>query len=269
MSHSEVLETSEDGRYRVRLILDEDAGEPYDDGASPLMRLDRTGSGVRAEHVMATGRPLDADAQVEAAVQHWGVTPADGNWRLVETYLRAFFGVTKIETWHSGSYWYVTYDPAAWREWAGAPEGSANMDEYRAWCEGDVWSWVTEKLVHWTTDDGAVSASFKDEWEHLDSCSGYYGGDYAEKTAREELAGLVISDRLEALRTVLRAETISYGELAELQSLAAHITPGDTELLEAAGVPEHPETDLTPERIAAAAADMQQIPRNLDQDREA
>jgi hypothetical protein len=46
--------------------------------------------------------------------------------------------------------------------------------------------------------------------------------------------------RLEYLRAELRAERISYGELAELQSLAEHIEPGDVELLEAAGVPEHP-----------------------------
>jgi hypothetical protein len=44
--------------------------------------------------------------------------------------------------------------------------------------------------------------------------------------------------RLEYLRGELRAERISYGELHELQSLAAHIDPGDVELLEAAGVPE-------------------------------
>jgi hypothetical protein len=46
------------------------------------------------------------------------------------------------------------------------------------------------------------------------------------------------TERLEELRTVLRAERMSYSELAELQSLAAHIAPGDVELLEAAGVPE-------------------------------
>jgi hypothetical protein len=48
-----------------------------------------------------------------------------------------------------------------------------------------------------------------------------------------------ISERLEYLRRELRAERISYGELAELQNLAEHIEPGDVELLEAAGVPEH------------------------------
>ena len=47
-----------------------------------------------------------------------------------------------------------------------------------------------------------------------------------------------IKRRLEYLRGELRAERISYEELAELQSLAAHIDPGDVELLEPAGVPE-------------------------------
>ena len=46
--------------------------------------------------------------------------------------------------------------------------------------------------------------------------------------------------RLEYLRAELRAERISTGELLELQSLAHHIAPNDVELLEAAGVPEHP-----------------------------
>jgi hypothetical protein len=49
-----------------------------------------------------------------------------------------------------------------------------------------------------------------------------------------------IKTRLEYLRGELRAERISYGELAELQSLAAWIDQGDVELLEAAGVPEFP-----------------------------
>ena len=50
-----------------------------------------------------------------------------------------------------------------------------------------------------------------------------------------------IKQRLEYLRGELRAERISWGELAELESLAEHIEPGDVELLEAAGVPEFPE----------------------------
>lgn len=48
-----------------------------------------------------------------------------------------------------------------------------------------------------------------------------------------------IKHRLEYLRRELRAERMSYGEPAELQSLAEYIDPGDVELLEAAGVCEH------------------------------
>lgn len=61
--------------------------------------------------------------------------------------------------------------------------------------------------------------------------------------------------RLEYLRGQLNAESISYGELQELQSLVEYIAPDDVQLLEAAGVPEHDESpvvgavttiDLTP-----------------------
>lgn len=47
-------------------------------------------------------------------------------------------------------------------------------------------------------------------------------------------------ERLEYLRRQIRAERISYGEIAELQSLAPHIDPSDVELLEWAGVEEFP-----------------------------
>lgn len=53
-----------------------------------------------------------------------------------------------------------------------------------------------------------------------------------------------IKERLEYLRGELQAERISQGELIELQSLAKHIDPSDVELLEAAGVPEHNNTEL-------------------------
>ncbi len=49
---------------------------------------------------------------------------------------------------------------------------------------------------------------------------------------------MTIKQRLEYLRGELRGERISYGELAELQDLAAHIPADDLELREAAGLPE-------------------------------
>lgn len=47
-----------------------------------------------------------------------------------------------------------------------------------------------------------------------------------------------IHARLEYLRRQIRAERISYSELADLQSLADEIEPGDVELAEWAGIPE-------------------------------
>lgn len=47
-----------------------------------------------------------------------------------------------------------------------------------------------------------------------------------------------IQERLEYLRGEIEAERISYGEIAELQSLAEYIDDGDILLLEWAGVKE-------------------------------
>lgn len=44
--------------------------------------------------------------------------------------------------------------------------------------------------------------------------------------------------RLEEIRKSIIAENVSYGELAELQSLRGYIEEGDVQLLEVAGVPE-------------------------------
>lgn len=73
-----------------------------------------------------------------------------------------------------------------------------------------------------------------------------------------------IAQRLEELRAALRAENISYGELAELQALAPYIEPGDTELLEPAGVPEFPEesesVEAEQDRIEALVREAEDSP---------
>ena len=48
-----------------------------------------------------------------------------------------------------------------------------------------------------------------------------------------------MKERLEYLRQEIRAERISYGEIAELQSLVDYIDDGDVELLQWAGVEEN------------------------------
>ncbi len=70
------------------------------------------------------------------------------------------------------------------------------------------------------------------------------------------MAEQTVKERLEYLRGELRAERISYGELAELQGLAEHIEPGDVELLEAAGVEEYP-TDAFSKELEVSHEDME------------
>jgi hypothetical protein len=185
MSYSETLKTSDDGKYRVRLIADEYAPEPDQDGQSPLLQLDYAGGGIwRAEHKMATGRPTDDDGRIEEAAQRWG-----SDVRLLEKYLRANYGTREIETWYSGSYWYVTYDTARWRGYLCFPPGTetphplVNMNEYKAWCEGDCWDWAVERNVTWHRDDDPDATMAT--WEIVKDSSGYYGRDYAERCALE------------------------------------------------------------------------------------
>ena len=54
-----------------------------------------------------------------------------------------------------------------------------------------------------------------------------------------------IRERLNYLRGEIEAERISYGEITELQGLADHIDPDDTQLLYWAGVPENQQFNKT------------------------
>jgi hypothetical protein len=101
-----------------------------------------------------------------------------------------------------------------WIKLSGGNQRQCNQDMRTRQNEG---GWVSLAIY--------AEGDHPDDWRKLQ-------GDIAEHNAE------VNRKRLEYLRGKLRAERISYGELAELQSLAEFIDPSDTELLEAAGAPE-------------------------------
>ncbi len=68
-----------------------------------------------------------------------------------------------------------------------------------------------------------------------------FSGTVKELQEERALALAHVKTRLEYLRSQIENECISYWEIAELQSLAKYIEPGDVVLLEWAGVPEMPE----------------------------
>jgi hypothetical protein len=92
------------------------------------------------------------------------------------------------------------------------------------------------------TDKTAIQWDYEDDDEDDDE-GGSMGTLYGKPLGGTTTPS--IQDRLEYLRSQLQAESISQGELMELQDLADHIEPGD-ELLEAAGVPEFGEEEDEP-----------------------
>lgn len=55
-------------------------------------------------------------------------------------------------------------------------------------------------------------------------------------TDKKEIDYDIAQEKLEAIRKSIKAENISYGEIAELKNLIAYIDKNDVELLQWAGV---------------------------------
>ncbi|HEY1700760.1 MAG TPA: hypothetical protein VGG75_13690 [Trebonia sp.] len=189
MSEKEVLE--ECNGMRLVIALDPYPKEPYDDGQAPLLRI---GCGS-VKHIDGNSRPHEDDERVEEAVSRFGAPSARG-WKLFEKYLQAFYGVTVIDTYYSGSYWYTSYDSKAWRDYAaGLPDNASSagnlhlLDAWKAYVEGEVYTYAIEKLVTWTaTELDYLDYPDRETWETVKSVGGYYGHEYACGAAREAWA---------------------------------------------------------------------------------
>lgn len=180
--------TSEDGKYRALIVGDLWPSEPYDDGGSPILRIETGWYAERVEQVEEI-TSYRVHSQIIEAASRW----ARHEPETFERYLRIFHGVTKVETYDArrggGDFIYVTFDPKDWRDEVGAPEGSIGMEEWRAYCEGDVYGVVVEKNVTWRPVDPEDGDDTMDTWIDVDSCWGYYGfGEYVQEAAREALA---------------------------------------------------------------------------------
>lgn len=184
--------TTSDGEYRVRVTRDEDPSQPYDDGGSPILRREYSswrGVWTAEQMVMTTSYRLHPS--ICEAFERFG-RDLD-TW---ERYCRIFHGATSFAYYTTrGGDMFVTLDPAEWREEVGAPEGSANLDEWRAYCEGDVFGYTVERRVREycevrTLAGEELRASARFAWEHVDSCWGFYGLKWAQEAALEALEGV-------------------------------------------------------------------------------
>jgi hypothetical protein len=174
---SEIIK--EQGNYRVIIEVDPLPYEPEADCQSPLLRSDGY-CGV--EHIQLGGRSTEDDARIEEAADRWGVKSP-----LFARYLRAYHGVTQIITYWSGSYLYVTYDSAKWRQYTGAPEGSASLADYKAWCQGEVYVCEVQERVTWRAVNPVREYHNRVTWETVEKFGTFYDDDSAREEALEAL----------------------------------------------------------------------------------
>lgn len=189
--------------YRVRLEIDQDAQEPYDDGAVPTLRIggDYYGGGD------AEAFNKQAEPYVRAFNRFGDVAGTNAQQReIFARYVRIFHDAIKVQEYNTGvsrEYGYIGFDTAAWREEVGAPVDRLKDEDYlsevRAWAEGDVYGVIVEKQLHYTktyAEDPTYSEEDA-EWVEVEDGSvwGHYGRSWAEQAAREALTEAIEWDK--------------------------------------------------------------------------
>ena len=164
------LEIITDDRYpgwRARIMVDDQAGQPYGDALAPALLVDRCYAEWASEVYQTTNadRILDAWRRLEPAV--------------FERYLRIAHGSTAVGQISERDLRVITFDTAAYRDHAGVT-GIADLTgeifEWRAWLDGDVYEIVVEQHTA------------EQCWIYQDALCGLYGWPYAQQRAAELLA---------------------------------------------------------------------------------
>jgi hypothetical protein len=136
----------------------------------------------------------------------------DHDFRAVARWLRMFYGASTVLPLYStgqdgrpsagdvtdapdaGDYVGVIFDQPSTRRVTGvAPADVAvaltvEMDEYSTWAVGDCYGYVIERAETGDSDPLAVDISDHNGWEHVDSCWGLIGEDYARTEAIRALS---------------------------------------------------------------------------------
>lgn len=202
---SEVIETR--GRYRAVLHLDEMPSKPDGDYFGYVFLLSRWG----LEHWGKAYSTPDEDFGIKAAWEHFR------DMELVERYLRMFWdvvGFAYFDTEDSKVINVVTvadlniwgWDTEDRTKWPAKDPAENNLDEWRAYVDGDVYFYTIEERNDWHRTTETVGNSLSDRynvdedmstWDEVDSLHGYYGDQYAREAALEALDGYAPKDTKE------------------------------------------------------------------------
>lgn len=183
----EILETYDDGQYRVVLEADNCSENPRRDYDHLV-------------HVITLGGQRYIDVDPDGGPLEYGWDHFSGRNDAVELFIRwarIFHGATVVEhrpTEGARSLWYILP-----REIAGgdsAPLGlfiGAEIAEYQAWADGEVYGYIIEKAVERERLDNMDNTQTL--WEEVDSCWGFFGYEVAAEAARSEFKKYNIRQR--------------------------------------------------------------------------
>jgi hypothetical protein len=189
---TEIIETSDDGRYRLRLEPDTDAENPrtmYDHLTHVITLPDNHYTDVDKD-----GGPLEDGWH---RIKH-----RDDAVEIFTRWAHIFHGAVTIEDrMHHGpgTIWYLM------------PEGIAEVTdpkeyirgdiaEYRAWAQGEVYGHIVEKAVTWkpvTDEHEDVIVGERTTWEEVTdgSCWGLITYEWAAREARDQFTSYMESIR--------------------------------------------------------------------------
>lgn len=212
---TEVIE--ERGEYRATITLDQWPSEPDFESGCPVLRIDGRdrvedtgyGSGSAKHDGLTTYEATDALAYF---IANAGIPDGVG---LFARYLRCFHGGDAVgyHLGYSNEYGYCAYTTREMARWWGHTDTDTiplqrslaealipELNEWQAYVEGDVYVYDIERKVITVTGTLSLDRDVLhpltegSAWESVDSCSGYYGEQYAREAALEALDGYAPKD---------------------------------------------------------------------------
>lgn len=181
-----------DPNLRIRTERDDAPAKPYDDGGFPIWRIEHGNYGGRAV------QETDITSYVTPGALDHGITgmlerDESADKDLLARYLRIFWGVTFTAWWHSGNYWYVTCDPADWRQEVGVTDDITAREDYAANPFEEFESWVKGNVHVATAEHRIFVRSQHETWdlrvEHPELAEGQYDTSEAYEWLTDETVG--------------------------------------------------------------------------------
>ena len=162
MAELEIVTDDRYPRWRARIVVDDQAGQPWGDALAPALLVEHRHAEWASEVYQITNadRILDAWRHLEQGV--------------FERYLRIAHGTTAVGQISERDLTVITFDTAAYRDHVGTT-GPADLTgeilQWRAWLDGDVYEVVIEQHTA------------EQCWTHQDALCGLYGWAYAQQAA--------------------------------------------------------------------------------------